>query len=262
MTSRFISALGLASAFIALCACSLMASQATQDPTAIKMVAIRGGSFTMGKESDEGQQGGPPHRVTITQFELGETDITFNQYDAFARATSRPLPQDEGRGRGDFPVVNVSWLDMQDYIAWLNRRTKRHYRLPTEAEWEYAARAGTTTDYFWGDQLDPTMANSAGSIFNGPSPVKSFPANPFGLYDMSGNVWQAVADCVHPDYVGAPAEGSAWAEPHCTAHIARGGYYGSLRFGLTVVARSGIGESFRSMGLGFRLAEDADPKKK
>lgn len=237
-------------------ACRPAASQSAAGPTAITLLALEGGAFIMGTTSIEGQQGGPPHRVTIAPFKLAETDITFDQYDAFARATSRALPQDEGRGRGDRPVINVSWAEMQDYIAWLNARTGHHYRLPSEAEWEYAARGGTTTAYYWGDELDPKMANYAASKIEGPSPVKAFPPNPFGLYDMSGNVWQVVADCVHPTYDGAPADGSAWVGADCYARVVRGGSYGDIRFGITVAARGGIGETFRSMSVGFRLAED------
>ena len=252
-TARF--ALACAAATIAAGASAKPAPIAPHAGVVIKMIDLAGGTFSMGTSSAEGQQGFPAHSVTIAPFRMAETDVTFDQYDPFARATSRALPQDEGRGRADRPVVNISWQDMHAFTAWLNTRTGHHYRLPSEAEWEYAARGGTTTQYYWGDVLTPDTVNVTGSKFKGSSPVKSFKPNPFGLYDMSGNVWQAVEDCLHPSYIGAPVDGSVWRDPACYAHIVRGGNYGSLRLGITVASRSAVGESFRSMGMGFRLAE-------
>ncbi len=227
------------------------------------MIDIPAGTFVMGAgAAGDSQQGRPAHRVTLSAFRISETDVTFDQYDRFARATGRPLPQDEGFGRGARPVINVNRADMLAYIAWLNRRSRRgRFRLPSEAEWEYAAKAGSVTPFYWGAQPDPRYANSAVNrppdhfVFT--SPVKSFLPNHYGLYDMAGNVWQEVADCLHGDYVGAPADGRAWAEPGCAAYMVRGGSYQIFRRGLMTTARAGIGASFASMSVGFRVAQDA-----
>ncbi len=227
-----------------------------------KMIDIPSGVFVMGAGSDaDVEQGKPRHGVHVAAFRIGETDVTFDQYDPFARATGRPLPQDEGFGRGPRPVVNITRADMLAYAAWLNRTSgQTGFRLPSEAEWEYAAHAGTRTTFYWGDAPDPARVNSALNAapdkFPYTSPVKSFPPNGFGLYDMSGNVWQEVADCLHYDYVGAPADGRAWSDKSCFAYIVRGGSYEIFKRGLTPTARSGIGRSFASMSVGFRLAQD------
>lgn len=223
--------------------------------SSINMVAIPGGRFLMGTAAPDGQQGYPQHAVAINPFRIAETDVTFDQYDAFVRATSLPRPQDEGFGRGDRPVINVSWTEMNSFIAWLNAGTGHRFRLPSEAEWEYAARAGTTTAYYWGDTVTPHLANAGDPRFQGTSPVRAFKANAFGLYDMAGNVWQAVEDCRHATYDGAPDNGSSWVDAPCDSRIARGGFYGSITRGIRVTARSAVGETFRSMGLGFRVAE-------
>jgi formylglycine-generating enzyme required for sulfatase activity len=190
---------------------------------------------------------------------MARTTVTFEQYDLFATATERVLPQDEGLGRGAHPVINVDRQDMLEFINWLNASTGRHFRLPSEAEWEYAARAGTTSRYFWGDDPDPERANSSANAdpdhFVYTAPVASFPPNAWGFYDMAGNVWQAVSDCLHANYVGAPIDGRAWVDPGCKIRMARGGYFGSRR-AMGSASRAAIGEHFRSMGLGFRLAED------
>jgi formylglycine-generating enzyme required for sulfatase activity len=213
---------------------------------------------------DDTQQGVPRHPVTIRAFRLSETDVTFDQYDRFAHATGRPLPQDEGFGRGTRPVINIDRADMLAYLAWLGRASgEKGYRLPTEAEWEYAARAGTTTPYYWGNKPDPRYANTAGNKepdhFPATSPVKSFLPNPYGLYDMAGNVWQEVQDCTHPDYRGAPSDGRAWMGKSCVSYITRGGCYGSITRGIKTTARAAVGASFRSMSVGFRVAQDARP---
>ncbi|MCW3838291.1 formylglycine-generating enzyme family protein [Sphingomonas canadensis] len=227
-----------------------------------KMIAVPGGTFTMGAPPDaDAQQGKPQHQVSIRPFRLGETEVTFDQYDAFARATGRALPQDDGLGRGGRPVINIDLADMLAYTGWLNRSSgQTGFRLPSEAEWEYAARAGTTTGFYWGDEPDPnranTRANTGADSFEFTAPVKSFPANPWGFFDMAGNVWEMTADCRYPDYAGAPADGSARTGPDCFSHIARGGDYSSSRRGQRPTARVAAGEKFRSTSLGFRVAQD------
>ena len=248
--------LALAS-FGALAACSSQPAMETP-----KMIDIRGGSFMMGAPADaDVQQGKPRHEVTIRPFRMGQTEVTFAQYDAFARATGRPLPQDDGLGRGNRPAVNIDRGDMLAYIAWLNEtQAEGGYRLPSEAEWEYAARAGTTTDFYWGNAPDSRMANTrinrAADRFEQTAPVKAFPPNPWGLYGMAGNVWDMTADCLFPDYVGAPADGSVRTAPGCAIHTVRGGDYSSSRRGQKPTARAAAGDRFRSTSLGFRVAQD------
>lgn len=227
-----------------------------------EMIDVAGGSYTMGAPANaDSQQGKPQHEVTIRPFRLGATEVTFAQYDEFAQATGRPLPQDDGLGRGDRPAVNIDRGDMLAYLAWLNETSgESGFRLPSEAEWEYAARAGTTTGFYWGDEPDPNMANTRTNqgqdTFAQTSPVKTFPANPWGFYDIAGNVWELTSDCLSPDYVGAPADGSPRTTPGCFAHMARGGDYSSSRRGQRPTARVAAGDTFRSTSLGFRVAQD------
>ena len=226
------------------------------------MIAIPAGTFVMGAgAAGDSQQGRPAHRVAIAAFRISETDVTFDQYDRFCRATGRPLAQDEGFGRRARPVINLTRADMLAYIGWLNRKSSHGgFRLPSEAEWEYAAKAGSTTPFYWGGAPDPRFANSAVNKppdhFATTAPVKSFLPNHFGLYDMAGNVWQEVADCLHPDYAGAPSDGRPWMEPGCAAYMVRGGSYQIFRRGLMTTARAGIGGGFASMSVGFRVAQD------
>jgi formylglycine-generating enzyme required for sulfatase activity len=199
--------------------------------------------------------------VAISPFRLAATLVTFDKYDAYTKATRRPFAQDEGWGRGDRPVININRQEMLTFIRWLNAGTHRHFRLPTEAEYEYAARAGTTTPYFWGDGTTSDYANASSNtgkdVFEFTSPVGSFLPNPWGLFDIIGNVWEMTQDCRHPDFVGAPSNGAAWMEEEpCDSYIVRGGWYHSVTRGVQVTSRSAASASFRSSGLGFRVAED------
>jgi len=167
-----------------------------------EMVWIPEGRFKMGdiqggSDSDEK----PVHWVSVKKFAMGRYEITFAQYDKFATATGREKPSDSGLGRGNRPVMNVSWLDVTAYAKWLSQQTGQQYRLPTEAQWEYAARAGTKTKYWWGNTASHEYANygvddCCDGLAKGKdrwkytSPVGSFAANPFGLYDTAGNVWE------------------------------------------------------------------------
>jgi formylglycine-generating enzyme required for sulfatase activity len=193
------------------------------------MVVVPAGSFIMGAPSTESSSIGyaheiPPHTVTIAKpFAVSKYELTFADWDACVAgggcfSFSHWLPiSDEGWGRGQQPMMKVNWNDAQAYVTWLSQVTGKTYRLLSEAEYEYATRAGTTTRYPWGDDIKlngQAMANCTGcdSQWDGQraAPVGSFPANKFGLYDMVGNVMEWVQDCYHPDYQGAPTDGSAW----------------------------------------------------
>ncbi|MDJ0807623.1 MAG: SUMF1/EgtB/PvdO family nonheme iron enzyme [Gammaproteobacteria bacterium] len=212
----------------------------------------------------------PAHQVEIGRpFAMGRYEVTFEEYDRFAEATGQELPDDRGWGRGKRPVIHVSWKDAQAYAAWLSQQTGKRYRLPTEAEWEYAARAGTTSRYWWGDEFSQDKriwanCNGCGGEWDDKqtAPVGSFPANPFGLQDTAGNVWEWVEDCWHGNYQNAPQDGSAWLEADggtCALRVMRGGSWGGIPGGLRSADRGRYVSSLRNSALGFRLVQDLSP---
>ncbi|MDX1607200.1 MAG: SUMF1/EgtB/PvdO family nonheme iron enzyme [Candidatus Competibacterales bacterium] len=193
------------------------------------MVEIPAGSFQMGSAEHRSDEQ-PVHEVTIPRpFALGVYELTRDEWLACVEdggcAGYRPAGGDDPA----LPVSDISWDDAQRYVDWLSRRTGAEYRLPSEAEWEYAAAAGATTDYWWGDQPGNGRANcqGCGSRWDDrqPAPVGSFEPNPFGLYDVHGNLWEWVQDCWHPSYRGAPADGSARDDGFCLSRVLRGGAY-------------------------------------
>ena len=194
--------------------------------------------------------------------------MTFAEFDAFTQATGyKSAPDYETWGRGSHPVINVSWEDAQAYIDWLSKTTGRSYRLPSEAEWEYAARAGTTTAYSWGDDFEHyNQANCYGcnrEWLMSTTPVGSFEANKFGLYDMAGNVSEWTQDCLNMDYHGAPSDGSAWESGDCQRRITRGGGWDTIPLFLRPANRGGrvkFAAKKRFDFLGFRVAMDLDKK--
>jgi len=199
---------------------------------------------------------------------MGETAITFAQWDACVAAGGcKYKPEGEGWGRGDRPVINVSYDDItQEYIPWLNKQTGKTYRLPTEAEWEYAARAGTTTAYNTGNSINASQANYNGrddskwlfkkGHFEGKTvKVTSFAPNAFGLYDMHGNVWEWTQDCWNDNYNGAPNDGRAWKAEGCEKHVLRGGSWGLKPISLRSANRHWSSASTRSVSAGFRLVQ-------
>ncbi len=226
------------------------------------------GAFCMGSPAqEEGRysEEGPQHHVSFTHaFALGRTPVTFADYDRFCAATERARPDDNGWGRESRPVINVSVSDAQAYCAWLTRRLGQTYRLPTEAEWEYACRAGTGTRYWFGD--DPRHledhvwcgANAGGRT----QPVGAEGhANPWGLSDMHGNVWEWCSDCWHPSYDDAPAAGRAWMAEHggdCARAVVRGGSWGDYARDLRSACRNVRYRSDQSIDRGFRLAMDLE----
>ena len=192
------------------------------------MVSIPTGSFTMG-DDDGVPKVKPAHTVKLNRpFALSVHEVTFAEYDAFARSTGRSFPKDRW-GRGSMPVIYVTWGDGTAYAEWLSEQTGASYRLPSEAEWEYAARARSTSLYWWGNRVGRKKANCDGckSDWDGKqtAPVGSFPANEFGLSDTAGNVWEWVLDCWNETYAGAPADGTPWLSGNCERRVIRGGSY-------------------------------------
>ena len=194
-----------------------------------EMVVISAGTFRMGCLTRRGCQKWemPVREAHVPSFALAKYELTFSQWDVCSEhGPCRSVP-DEGWGRGDRPIVNVSFGDVQAYLGWLSRETGTSYRLPSEAEWEYAARAGTETRYSWSDDIGTNRANcdGCGSRWDDrqTAPVGSFPPNPFGLHDMHGNVHEWMADCSNDSYRGAPSTGAPWTRGDCSRRLTRGG---------------------------------------
>lgn len=226
------------------------------------MVVIPAGSFTMGNDRQIGMfpDGRPAHIVTIKRsLAVGKYSVTFDEWDACVAAggCGGYRPKDLVWGRGRLPVANVNWQDAQNYTQWLSKKTGKQYRLLSEAEWEYAARAGTTTARYWGEDIGSNHANCCGSQWNETklAPVGTFAPNGFGLHDMLGHIWQWTQDCWHKDYSGAPADGSAWIDGgNCTKRTMRGGNYQSPSYIVRVANRNLDDAAGRAYGIGFRVA--------
>ena len=233
-----------------------------------EMVVVPAGEFMMGSpadESDHYDNEGPLHKVTIARpLAVSKFEVTFEQWDAcVAFGTCAHVP-DSNLGRGRQPVINVNWDHAQQYVAWLSKMTGRPYRLLSEAEWEYAARAGTTTAYSWGDDFGKNNANcnGCGSEWDSrrTAPVGSFAPNQFGLYDMQGNVWEWVEDCLHANYEGAPNDGSAWiAQGDCNNRVIRGGSWVGYPVGLRSALRFWFTADDHGIDVGFRVARPLNP---
>ena len=226
------------------------------------MITIPAGSFRMGcvsgRTCEEDEK--PVHQVNIKAFKLGATEVTFDQWDVCVDAGTCYRPEDRGWGRGDRPVINVSWDDIQVYLKWLNQKVDSDYRLPSEAEWEYSARSGSQTSYNWGNSVGNNRANcdGCGGQHSGSKTalVKSFIPNAFGLFDMHGNVWEWTQDCWNISYQGAPSNGSAWLSGTCTDRVVRGGSWISLGKSLRAANRGGGITAVRLSHQGFRLAQN------
>jgi formylglycine-generating enzyme required for sulfatase activity len=229
-----------------------------------EMVVIPAGSFTMGSPANANEPGrdpdeGPQHPVTIEPFAIGKTEVTFAEWDACVTAggCNDYKPPDQGWGRGSQPVINVSWKDAKAYVSWLSQRTGKPYRLPSEAEWEYAARAGTRTRYSFGDALTPKDANYSDSKLDKTTEVGAH-SNAWGLYDMHGNVWEWVEDIYHDSYQGAPADGTAWidseGENSSRGRVVRGGSWIDLPRMLRSANRTKYEPDDRNDHLGFRVS--------
>ncbi len=263
-------------------------------PDCPEMVAIPAGKFTMGSpvtEAGRFDTEGPQHPVSVRAFALGKYNVTIEEFAQFLRATGyQPAPCDRYIGMSwnspggglayppfvtlppRWPAICLNWNDAQGYVAWLNEKVRKAtgktregpYRLPSEAEWEYAARAGSTTARGWGEKIGVENANcnGCGQTWTGRelAPVGTFGPNAFGIYDMLGNVWQWVGDCWNESYIGAPSDGHAWASGDCTKKVIRGGAWSTLPAFVRSAARSrgaADGQDFDySAYAGFRLARD------
>lgn len=241
-----------------------------------EMVVVTAGKFMMGSPADEkgrGRNEAPQHEVVIGQpFAVGKYPVTFDEWSAcVADGGSNYRPNDQDWGRGSRPVINVSWNEAQQYVAWLSQKTGQDYRLLTEAEWEYAARAGSTTAYPWGKKFVKGNANVDFDItvsswlfdtsppfkpVNKTTPVGCYPPNAFGLYDMCGNVFEWVEDGLHDNYVGAPYDGTVWQSDIVKRRL-RGGSWYTDQGAARSANRFGLDATARYSNCGFRIATDA-----
>ena len=231
------------------------------------MIVVPAGAFDMGSpqtDADAYPNEFPQHAVIIGEpFAISKFELTFAEWDTcFAHGGCAEHPDDHGWGRGDRPAIFVSWYDAQQYVTWLSKLTGKRYRLLSESEYEYAARAGTRTAYPWGNDLGKNNGNcrGCGSRWDEKqtAPVGSFPPNKFGLYEV-GNVWEWVEDCLHPNYQGAPEDGSAWTSGDCSNRVVRGGAWYAAQDKLRSADRSGTTPVYRDNLLGFRVARALKP---
>jgi formylglycine-generating enzyme required for sulfatase activity len=222
--------------------------------TCPEMVVVSAGRFTMGASASEQMTAAsPPHPVAIERaFAVGKFEVTFDQWEVCVRQHGcSHMPDDRGWGRGARPIIHVSWNDAMQYVDWLTRKTGKRYRLLTEAEWEYVARAGATTAYAFGDHIWPAQANY---YTRATAPVGSYAPNAFGVHDMHGNVWEWTTDCWNESYNGAPATGEAWLAGDCSRHVFRGGSWDDYPWFLRSAERSNGTAGIRLNDLGFRVA--------
>lgn len=266
---------GFISVSILCVGCSQSSIQQASNITAYKpqMVTIPSGSFQMGSNCCGREDEMPVHQVTIKAFKLSQAEVTFAQWDACISDDGCTYkPSDQSWGRENRPVINVSYQHItEQFIPWLDKITGQTFRLPTEAEWEYAARAGSTAKYAWGNEIacsqaqygrhEFTEASKSGGecskSYDGTVKVKSFSPNSYGLYDMNGNAWELVEDCYHESYNGAPSDGSAWLSGDCSFDrvIRGGGWYTSKNY-LRSADRNGFSSIRHDQLVGFRLAQD------
>jgi formylglycine-generating enzyme required for sulfatase activity len=238
-----------------------------------EMVALPPGEFMMGSPESEPERNSsesPQHKVSIAYpLAVGKFAVTFAEWDACvaARGCSHTPKGAAGWGRGQRPVIYVSWNDAQEYVSWLARKTGKPYRLLSEAEWEYAARAGTTTSFYTGQCISTEQANydsrydynncgAKTGLYRQKTVevVGSFKPNRFGLFDMAGNVYQWTQDCWHDNYSGAPGNGSAWVSEKCEYRVLRGGSWFSKPVFLRAAFRLSNSPDYRLISGGFRVA--------
>ena len=230
------------------------------------MVVVPSGSFLMGSPGSElarYDNETPQHRVTIPSFAVGVYEVTFEEFDACVAAEGCGDHRAFDRwGRERRPVHNIYWDAAQVYVAWLSRVTGAEYRLLSESEWEYVARAGTSTRFWWGDDVGVNRANCQGCASQRSEqtvPVGSFSPNAFGVYDMNGNVQEWVRDCWNDSYYGAPRDGRAWTSGDCSQRVMRGGSWSQPPRAIRSAYRGSSTTNRRSNGTGFRVARTITP---
>ena len=235
-----------------------------------EMIVVPGGSFMMGATESGSKRASAEasrHKVTFARaFAVGRFAVTFDEWDACVAdgGCGGYKPWDNGWGRGRRPVVNVSWTDAKSYVAWLSERTGKPYRLLSEAEREYVTRAGTVSAFWWGAAVSRRQANyddrasqdkaAKGGPGQKTMPVDSYQPNPWGLYQVHGNIWEWVEDCLNDSYSGAPADGSAWLAGHCERRVLRGGSWVSTADAIESGSRYGVQAEGRVSNVGFRIA--------
>jgi len=245
-----------AAAPAAISAASTSQTPPPPEPVAApEMVSLPGGTLLMGSNLDPSEA--PTHSVSIKGFAISKAAVTVRAWSQCVAAKACPTVATEENE--DAAVTNVSFNDAQRFIAWLSQETRTNFRLPTEAEWEYAARGGTRTKYWWGDDLQPGMINCKGcsgdQIARQTAKAEDFKPNPFGLYDMGGNVAQWVADCWHKNYQGAVADGSAWVDSDsCIFHVIRSGSWRNAPKDVRSASRDFYDGRIRYPTHGFRVA--------
>jgi len=221
-----------------------------------EMVVVPAGSFHMGDlNKSGGRREKPVHRVAFSNpFAVGAFEVTFDEWAACVRSggCNGYEPADRGWGRGRRPAINVGWHDAKAYVNWLSSKTGEQYRLLSESEWEYVARAGTETKYWWGNKFDSAKANNDSMNV----PVGGYSPNGFGLHDIHGNVWEWVGDCWNDSYTGAPTNGSVNSIGDCSFHVIRGGSWNHLPFYLRSAYRFPLRSETRYYAIGFRVARD------
>lgn len=226
-----------------------------------ELVVVPPGKFMMGAKGIDKHEI-PVHQVTIAKtFAIGVFEVTFDEWAVCLKEKGcKRWPDDHKWGRGRRPVINLYYSEILQYLDWISKKTGKTYRLPSEAEWEYAARGGTSTQYWWGDEVGRGHANcrGCGTHWSGrlSAPVGSLKPNPFGLYDTAGNVWDYVADCWNPTHLGAPADGSARTEGRCGERVTKGGswYYFSKLSRPAYRYKNDV--RIKSYNIGFRVLRE------
>jgi formylglycine-generating enzyme required for sulfatase activity/serine/threonine protein phosphatase PrpC len=229
-----------------------------------RMLWIEGGTFQMGSSRTSAEYDEQPaHTVRVSRFAISQYEITHEDYAPFAKATSRPLPERDSSKKNAYPAVMVNWEDAVEYARWLSKQTGHTYRLPSEAEWEYAAAAGTNTPFWWGFEIGKDNASCYGCgtsrLSREPKPVGSFKPNPFGLHDTAGNVLEWVQDCYHGTYADAPNDGRPWEDENCDARVARGGSFGTAASSLRTTKRNKLDPVQRYDDVGIRVVRASLP---
>jgi formylglycine-generating enzyme required for sulfatase activity len=228
-------------------------------PECGEMVVIPAGEFDMGSTDPAAES--PAHHVVVARpFAVGRREVTFAEWDqCVAAGGCKYTPSDHGWGRGERPVIDVSWDDATGFVAWLSHKTGQTYRLLSEAEWEYAARGGTSSSYWWGRDIGSGRANCqecGAGAGRQTVPTGSFRPNAFGLYDTVGNAAEWVQDCWNASYRSAPRDGSAWMSGDCTLHVLRGGSFANKANAVRSASRFRYDEDVRYYANGFRVARD------